>query len=775
MAAELAATAMAKDQGLKGSAYTKFMKSATDEASVKLEEYRELMGKVFSVVICVFFCIIKIEGWIDAYIRIDVKLNIELCMPRKDITLTLIPIFTIVVDAGVQAEICPIAKGRIGAGGDIIGISFEPTMFINMADDFSITAQMDLVIYPLKLCAYMSRWFMDFKWCCTKGWIKICIPCGFTWGSENKWDIGCVTLGDWTSPHRIPLFPKDRKRNIYERSAPKPGVIYLTQKTNQNITIDLPGFLEEETTVTLTEVWIIAKTASTAEERALERAAKQSKIYPRNHIGKAPGKVYLNQRLMGCPVTWSGQLQNDKSLPVDGKQLHGTPIQACVEATNTEGLSAYACSKTIVWDAMPPLVKAMRFVKQTNYTLLGIREYDVDYTLGSPKCKEEKSPRLSFEDCDPVIISSGRNFLMQVDVFEQEFKTIVTAGWTVRSTKKAAWDDGQKPYMEDMGEREQLLDDTRNCYEAGKPCKGSEANPWTLPLEGFPVDVPTGFQYKEGTKYYVSILMCDPHSNCAWTYSPPIMIDRSPGGVLVDVNMETRRNTSANGIDKYLLYGDSLSFNWTMRLPTGNRENYYMAFRLWHLLGGTAYRELLWLGKDTLKQGLMWTSSAGKGTSQKVTLPLPDEVLTAAHLKKSDNLTVLEKDYGIWSSPVLPAECPRACNPKPQGGGPRSCSQNNPCLGKYFCNFDNGDLGFCESCDTCSDCNTCALMNSNAVTSCNSKCTSADPSPFGMPRLPSMPPPVSTFVVEKCEKEDSGLTGQQRAALNSRGFKKVEP
>ena len=118
----------------------------------------------------------------------------------------------------------PIAKGKASAGGPLIGVMLEPTSFIDMKNDFSITGQLDLVIFPLKLCAKITRWMINFKTCCTSGWIKICIPCGFTWGSSDTWDLGCVELGPWTEPHRTPLLPADRKRNAFEKTPPKVGV-----------------------------------------------------------------------------------------------------------------------------------------------------------------------------------------------------------------------------------------------------------------------------------------------------------------------------------------------------------------------------------------------------------------------------------------------------------------------------------------------------------------------------------------------------------------------
>ena len=139
MAAEIAGAKAAEQEGIVGTKYLEFMDEATGEAKEKLEEYKKKMGYIFSVEICVFFCIIEIGGHIDGYLRLDVDLTVNLCMPRQDITITIMPKFSIVVDSSLHAAIFPIAKGELRAGGTLIGVGVEPTMFIDMKNDFSIS------------------------------------------------------------------------------------------------------------------------------------------------------------------------------------------------------------------------------------------------------------------------------------------------------------------------------------------------------------------------------------------------------------------------------------------------------------------------------------------------------------------------------------------------------------------------------------------------------------------------------------------------------------
>lgn len=139
MAAELAAQEAAETEGLRGSAYLAFIEDALQPAKKKFEEYKKKLGYLFQVFICAFFCIIQIEGHIDAYLRIDIDLVVNLCMPRQDVAITLQPKFSIVTSAALSAAIFPIAKGEIAAGGTLIGVMVEPTMFIDMKNDFSIT------------------------------------------------------------------------------------------------------------------------------------------------------------------------------------------------------------------------------------------------------------------------------------------------------------------------------------------------------------------------------------------------------------------------------------------------------------------------------------------------------------------------------------------------------------------------------------------------------------------------------------------------------------
>lgn len=118
------------------------------------------------------------------------------------------------------------------------------------------------MIFPFKLCAKTIRYWVKIKWCCTEGWIVICIPCGLSWNKKSKkeWDLGCVQLGSWTKPHRIPLLPSNRDRTAFEKTPPKLGVVSILQRTSTDVTINLLGFLEEETEVVLTQIWVIEVT-----------------------------------------------------------------------------------------------------------------------------------------------------------------------------------------------------------------------------------------------------------------------------------------------------------------------------------------------------------------------------------------------------------------------------------------------------------------------------------------------------------------------------------
>lgn len=262
---------------------------------------------------------------------------------------------------------------------------------------------------------------------------------------------------------------------------------------------------------------------------------------------------------------------------------------------------------------MPPLVSKIQFLEQSNYTLIGRQD------LFEPACPD-KSPRLSYEDCDPVYLSHRNNFRMRIHVFDADEKTVPMAMWTIRQSLMTKPDDGKVPKLARLPNGTLLLDDqtgkggSRDCTEANEPCLGSEKNPWQLTVSGFPPELKT----PEGVQFFASILLCDPNNNCAWTYSPPIIIDSSPGFSLPpgEVRYETRRNTSADGVNHYLLFADSLSMNWTMIAPvTKHRETYYMAFRLWHLIKDTGYRELLWLGGQSKRHGLAFSSDYGSSPS----------------------------------------------------------------------------------------------------------------------------------------------------------------
>ena len=456
------------------------------------------------------------------------------------------------------------------------------------------------------------------------------------------------------------------------------------------MTINFPGFIEEETEVVFTQIWI--------KEVAPKKPRKSTKLL-KQEFTTAEGTLYLDQELDGAPEAWSGALQGadgSAMTEADGSGLDGTTLQACVEATNKEGLSTYGCSKDLVWDSMPPVVSNIKFLSMPNYTLTGLAEYI------EPSCPDlgEGVPRLSYDDCNPIYLSHRNNFRMIVSVFDSDFKTIPMAKWTIRGAKMSKVFDGQKPKLEDFPDRTKLLDDqtgkggSRDCTDVAKPCLGSEDNPWTFTLAGFPEDLKT----PEGVQFYANLLLCDPHSNCAWTYSPPIIVDSSQGADPGYIQYETRQNTSANGVDQYLVFADSLSLNWTMvsevhwashiaphpphslavaadawhhspiphrhphhsplpsrlQVPpvTKHRETYYMGYSLWHLIAATGYRELVWLGGKSVRHGFVYSADYGTAESGQVSLPVfGNDTILEKHIKGSDKVDILEKNYSLWTSP----------------------------------------------------------------------------------------------------------------------------
>ena len=56
-----------------------------------------------------------------------------------------------------------------------------------------------------------------------------------------------------------------------------------------------------------------------------------------------------------------------------------------------------------------------------------------------------------------------------------------------------------------------------------------------------------------GTTVFICVWLCDAYENCGMSYSYPLLVDHTPPPLPTYVMADYKMNTSANGVDHYLV------------------------------------------------------------------------------------------------------------------------------------------------------------------------------------------------------------------------------
>ena len=240
-----------------------------------------------------------------------------------------------------------------------------------------------------------------------------------------------------------------------DTSPPEPGEVTVGQGGDGEAVVTFSNFMDTETTITATRVM----------------------LGPSNGEG-----VWLDEKLEENPEQWRGA--PTKPIP-SGQRVH-----ACVEATNSDGLSTTACAaEPIYWDASPPVVKTWHWHTGT-----------VSYEEGRAHTNSSQHVRFEFAVSDPPAQGS---------------LGVASVQWAISTRPKPQVDESfsmidaqhssRIAMLTGMAEAEAL--ETRFSIEH------------TLSDEDALV---------HANDYFLSLYVCDAMANCVMHQSSPVQVDLSP-------------------------------------------------------------------------------------------------------------------------------------------------------------------------------------------------------------------------------------------------------
>ena len=351
--------------------------------------------------------------------------------------------FTLIIEC--YATIADLVAIGIGAEGVILDLSLPCPVTLILKGGLGIRFTIDLVFQPIAVRLYA---FLEVV-CGAKLW-------GVKWCEERE-TLLQVHVPD--SETVVPLLQFYLPPPDY--TPPSKGVVTMRQE-NGKVVVSFTGFVEEESEVRDYTITISARSGSSA------------------HVAVVPGNEEL----------WDGVLSTPPA--------SGTPIRACVKATNIADLSVDACTdEWDPYDPTPPQVVSLWLRK----TLTG--EWYQPCCGAQADCGEYA--------CDTPLPSnaSSPEFLLQLGELPLAARNdIVIVKWTVRNFR-ITWVD---EHFEDLG------------FERDLEVSNISA---TLRTPLFHVTSDTITFSSDGLQY-ITLYVCDTINNCGFHHSSPLLIDRTP-------------------------------------------------------------------------------------------------------------------------------------------------------------------------------------------------------------------------------------------------------
>ena len=321
-----------------------------------------------------------------------------------------------------------------------------------------------------------------------------------------------------------------------DKTPPVMGNIELSQINNTFFRLEMSGFIEEESEIYEVQVRLTTMISSTESEEVFYESFPPT-------------------------GTFEGA--------VDIIPLHNMKVKACLEVFNTASLSSKGCGDPISWDAAPPVMKALHvyvpgmaaaghpnpFVGPPSYTCATGEKTWVKPCPSNWTAIDSAAKRFVMRDCKPPVrryryarfetcvdtmipINETNHIHFKMNINEIGFATrqITAIQWGISS--------------ELLTQPDETFEEVGGGQAAEFPGDSDDALGAEIEVESNDVFVD---RLVHGTTVFICVWLCDAYGNCGMSYGYPLLIDHTPPPLPEYVMADYKLNTSANGVDHYLV------------------------------------------------------------------------------------------------------------------------------------------------------------------------------------------------------------------------------
>ena len=192
------------------------------------DETFPLFEKEFAIMI---FPGLEVGGAIILELNLNFAIRGELCLGARALTITLIPLASLILSVQLFAIIAKVLKGGIEVSASLLAVALEPSIAFILKNGFQVGGQLAFVIYPTLICINA---FVDIMWIefCDVGFISL--PCGLDWKRLLEIELYCLTIPKSGDETKWIIFSKDSEDDT---TPPVVGTVEATQETTSSAAV----------------------------------------------------------------------------------------------------------------------------------------------------------------------------------------------------------------------------------------------------------------------------------------------------------------------------------------------------------------------------------------------------------------------------------------------------------------------------------------------------------------------------------------------------------
>ena len=174
---------------------------------------------------------LEVGGGISLELNLNFAIRGELCLGARALTITLVPLVSLILSVELFAIIAKVLKGGVEVTASLLSVSLEPSIAFILKNGFQVGGQLAFVIYASQICINA---FVDVMWIefCDVGFISL--PCGLDWKRLLEIELYCIFIPKSGLEIKWILLRKDSDDDT---TPPVVGNVEATQETTSSAAV----------------------------------------------------------------------------------------------------------------------------------------------------------------------------------------------------------------------------------------------------------------------------------------------------------------------------------------------------------------------------------------------------------------------------------------------------------------------------------------------------------------------------------------------------------